>query len=184
MKKAVLIKIAIAVVVIIAVALCLYFIPIQNDVNYTFDAYLIYNEKRSQGEECTVCVEGKFRDYLFKEDEFEGIFSVDDVMMYSKPIKVVFSSDMGITQYVGRGTDMYIERNLSNGAVFLDRECSRVMISSCFDLQSRIESADEMYRCIIVAPAKDKREASSIADWFKQRGAFDGQFSWINKIYG
>lgn len=182
-RRSVLITISVVIAIAVIVVLCLYYIPVQKEINYTFDGYLIYRGNSSSGKKCTVSVEGKHKNFLLKNNEFEGIFAVDGVMMYSKPMKIVFQDGVGVTDYIGQEHLMYLERKLSNGSIALNEACDKIMISSCFNLENRVESADENFRCVIVGPASSRKEADAIVLMFKEKGALKNSLKWVDSIY-
>jgi hypothetical protein len=157
--------IVIAACVIIAVALGLYFLPIPHHVKIAMDGYIIYQNGSEM--KCSVTLEGKYQDRLFENavywDLFDGTVAVNGAVIGVENCRVSFHGEAGHTSYTSTSTDANgITTVLRRGDLLLGKACDTLVVSCCYDGKNNTDTADEAYRCLVVAPAKNRADAENI----------------------
>lgn len=163
MKKAPVIIIAGLIVIVLFIGL--YFLPVSHLINTTTDGYIIY---RSGSElNVSVTITGKHRDHLFYNgngrDVFDGTIYVNGNKIGVGNDTIVIDKEAGNTFYKSSSAD-------KNGSVtvrrfgdeLINKRCDTVVISCCYDSLNNTDTADETYRCLVVAPAKNLNDARNI----------------------
>ena len=166
----------IAACFLVAVVIGAIYLPLPHRVNNTLDGYLTYENGSAMN--CVVNIEGTYKNYLFRDDIFDGKMTVDDTMLATPlsdiGLRFVFydqASSCGYT--VAR--EMTIEKA---GDVLLTQQCDTVIISCCYDYENHTETSDEAFRCLIVAPAKTSAEAEAILSEFIGTGHLEEFRTW------
>lgn len=163
MKKT-LIKIIVGLI-IIAALFGLYFLPISHLINTTTDGYIIYLSGSELN--CSVTITGKYQDYLFNNDKtrdiFDGTIYINGTEIGVDNNRIVFDGKAGNTSYRSSSTDKSGKVTILRlGDELLNKRCDTVVISCCYDSINNTDTADETYRCLVIAPAKNLNEAKTI----------------------
>jgi hypothetical protein len=167
--------IVIAVCIIIAAALGLCFLPIPHHVNNVIEGRIIY--KNGSEINCSVTIDGRYKHYLFREDLFDGSISVNGASIFMDSIygmRIVFGKETGQTGYTS--SELNKDKNgtvLKTGDILLNQQCNTVVISCCYDNTNNSETADEAYRCLIIAPAKNSDDAKKIITSYDKIGLLE-----------
>ena len=166
--------------IILAVILRLLFLPISHHVNTTMNGYIIYQSGSELN--CSVTVTGKYQDYLFSNHKIRGIFDgtiyVNGTTIGIENNRVVFYGETGKTSYTAsadtsRASATDISRASStdiNGKEIITRlgdellniSCDTIVQSCCYDRVNNTDTANETYRCLVIAPAENIDDAKKI----------------------
>lgn len=180
MKRALIVIIAVCIIMVISLGL--YLLPIPHQVNHTIDGYIIYENGYEMN--CNVTIEGKYQDYLFDNDRYKDIFDgtiyVNGVATGISDVRITFSGEAGHTSYLWDSSDA--SRNETTikriGDVLLNKECSTAVVSCNYDNINNTDTANETYRCLIIAPAKNSEDAQKIIASFNNSGHLENFDTW------
>ena len=167
----------IAACLLVAVVIGAIYLPLPHRVNNTFEGYLTYENGSEMN--CVVNIEGTYKNYLFRDDIFDGTMTVNDTILASETMRYFGFRFIFYDQAARHGYTISREMTIEKeGDVLLTQQCDTVIISCCYDYEHHTETSDEAYRCLIVAPAKTSPEAERILSEFIGTGHLEKFRTW------
>lgn len=160
----------IAVIAIAVIVIYVFFVP--HTVSHVLDGYIVYLDGSEVS--CSVSVRGKYQYNPMFGSTFDGTIYANDVPVGYPDIRVTFFSGDGITEYCRKEAD-----NVNfTGNLLMDDSCKKVVLSCCYDAANQRDTADEAYRCLIIAPAQNISEAKNVLASFKENGHLQHFTTW------
>lgn len=175
MRKVFIIIISFCITILIMLGL--YFLPISRSINNTIDGYVVYQDDSELS--CNVTIEGNYRDFLFRQmDTFDGTIEINEVSLGISRFGIPLSDTGGFTSYSIHRFENNILKLEGSGDLLLNQSCETAIISCCFDSVSNSITADERYRCLVVAPANTSGDANNVIASFKSSGYLNRFKTW------
>lgn len=145
------------------------------------DGFILYENGDEMN--CSVTLEGISQNYIFDNeiyhDLFDGTIYANSALIGIRLNRVVFKGTAGHTGYVHTSSDANGNTSLlRKGDELLSNSCDTLIISCCYDYATNTDTADEAYRCLIIAPATNAQEAANIIESFKSTGYLEQFDTW------
>lgn len=155
-------------------------IPLTSKIHNNVQGILIYQNDVASDITCTVDITGTYTNYLFRDDYFDGRITLNGVgLVGGSPNRYTFGTHSALTSYYYslENSDGTLQ-SIFKGDVLLNLACNAIVISTCFDHRKGLESTDESFRCLIIAPAGDEPSAENTLQTFVADGLFSHFTTW------